>query len=134
MFVSFFLYIFGPQGIPNSLRKTTKQKNTLRQRTDSRQRLIEHVRKCSGHITQNGVNIWACSLKTRVIYVVALWLLHFSMGSTFNVKYDFILIPCRQMIFEYLRERFYRLALESWTPARSEHPPEKKGVNSFGNA
>ena len=68
--------------------------------------------------TKNGVNIWALVRKTCAICVVVLELLGFTMGSTFDVNCD-LALALRRQIFEYLRETFYRHALESWTPARS---------------
>ena len=54
------------------------------------------------------------------------------MRSTLIVKYDFIL-ALRSQIFEYLGETYYRHALESVEPARSEKKRKTHGVFSYGN-
>ena len=69
--------------------------------------------------TKNGVNIWALVRKTCAICVVVLELLGFTMGSTFDVNCD-LALALRRQIFEYLRETFYRHALEYLKPARAE--------------
>ena len=51
----------------------------------------------------------------------------FSMGATLGVKYDVILV-LRSQIFEYLRETFYRHALEYLEPARSEKKKKEKKI------
>ena len=78
-----------------------------------RQGLVEHVRANSGYMSKGGVNIRAFVRKTRVICVrtVALQLLSFSRGSTFDVNYELILALCSQ-IFESLRDFFCRHALD----------------------
>ena len=44
------------------------------------------------------------------------------------MKYDLVLALHSQM-FEYLRESFYRLALESWTPAGSQKRRKENGFS-----
>ena len=49
----------------------------------------------------------------------------FSMGATLGVKYDVILV-LRSQIFEYLRETFYRHAVEYLQSPRFEQREGKK--------
>ena len=49
----------------------------------------------------------------------------FSMGATLGVKYD-VILDLRSQIFEYLRETFYRHALEYLQSARPEKTNRKR--------
>ena len=58
--------------------------------------------------------------KTGAIYQVALKLLHFSIGSTFGVKYDLILALGSQTFEKNWREIFFRHAVEYLESACSD--------------
>ena len=66
---------------------------------------MEHVQSISVYLRNNGVDFWSFVRKACVFCVVALWLLSFSVGSAFGVKYGSTL-ALRSQIFKYLHESF----------------------------
>ena len=84
--------------------------------------------KWQGLSLKNGVDILDFCAEKCVIYVAALCLPSFSMGSTLGVKRDLILAPIRKQIFEYLRDYFDRHTL----PYLQKNKGEKKML-SYGN-